>query len=229
VRHATLFSNVVEECRVRQQDRAVVLAGLGLFGIPVATIQMLSFELKSLSSLTSLINGQTSTQNAEIILLIFGFSVCLYAFYLLAPVLFRLSGATFFNLSLLAADVYGLVFAVFVLNADVTLWFPIAYVFIVSGIIVYSWNQPKPEADVVDTKPLPVGTTEMASTEPHEDGELAKKLSRRWSLVDSSSPVANNRRSIQQPITMESTISEEGLFIADAPMIPTKVLRGETV
>jgi len=141
---ATLYgvSNVWEEAAVRQFPVYHVLSQLGMFGSLVSGIQLVILERKQIAS---------TDWNAEIVGLILAFDVCLFTFYTLTPHLFRLAGATYFNLSLLTSDIYGLAFGVFLFGSSLTIWYPIAYVWIVFGILVYHLKSPTQRHAVADS------------------------------------------------------------------------------
>jgi len=132
---ATLFgfSNVLEEFMLRRHDFSEVLGQLGLFGTIISCVQLLVVERDEL------IHTKWSWPVIGLFVL---YNVACVSFYTLAPYLFRLAGATFFNLSLLTSDIYGLAVGVFLFNATMTFWYPIAYVWIVGGLIMYNLKQP---------------------------------------------------------------------------------------
>lgn len=55
-------------------------------------------------------------------LLLFGFGTFQFLFYSLVPVLMKLTSAVVFNLSLLTADIYTLLFGLFLFHYRVCVW-----------------------------------------------------------------------------------------------------------
>ena len=66
-----------------------------------------------------------------------GYTLLLSIFYSCAPLLFRLSSAAFFNISLLTANFWGTVIGVKVFHLHIHWMYPIAFVCIVGGNVVY--------------------------------------------------------------------------------------------
>ncbi|KNC46885.1 solute carrier family 35 [Thecamonas trahens ATCC 50062] len=135
---ATLYavSNVAQEFVVKSGDDARIefLGMLGLLGAPVSGLQVALLESSELMRLE---------WRYEVVLLIGGFSMALFTFYSLAPVLVRATSATFLNLSLLTADVYGLVVAIFLFAFSPSVMFVFSFFAIIFGIVVYNYHPPK--------------------------------------------------------------------------------------
>ncbi|KAF9894074.1 hypothetical protein FE257_009047 [Aspergillus nanangensis] len=66
-----------------------------------------------------------------------GYTLCLALFYCLAPMLFRLSSAAFFNISLLTMNFWGVIIGIEVFNYSVHWMYPIAFVLIIIGQLIY--------------------------------------------------------------------------------------------
>ncbi|KAF9208823.1 hypothetical protein BGZ49_007379 [Haplosporangium sp. Z 27] len=123
------FSNCGQEYLVRQMPMYEVVGQLGLWGTIINGIQLAILERQEL---------QNIEWNGKIVGWILGFDAAMFLMYSLSPLVFRLSSATFFNLSLLTSDFYGLLFGLFLFNAKINNIYPIAYVVIIVGIIVYN-------------------------------------------------------------------------------------------
>ncbi|RKP06049.1 solute carrier family 35 member SLC35F1/F2/F6, partial [Thamnocephalis sphaerospora] len=123
------FSNVLEEKLAGQFELPEVIGMLGLFGSIVSGIQLAILEREAL---------RTMPLDGAVVGYIIGFDICLFCLYSCAPILFRLSSATFFNLSLLTSDFYSLIVGLFVFNSQVNAWYSGAFVATVAGIIVYN-------------------------------------------------------------------------------------------
>ncbi|RVW48070.1 Solute carrier family 35 member F1 [Vitis vinifera] len=103
----TLFfalSNVGEEFCVKKKDRVEVVTMIGIFGLLVSVCEISIMELKSLESV------EWST---DIILGFVGYAVSTFLFYTIVPFLLQISGATWFNLSLLTSDMWAVVIRIF--------------------------------------------------------------------------------------------------------------------
>ncbi|KAF9924434.1 hypothetical protein FBU30_005588 [Linnemannia zychae] len=131
------LSNVGQEFLVRQRPIYEVVGQLGFWGAIVNGIQLAILERHELGSIT---------WTGEVVGYIIGFDIAMFLMYSVAPILLRLSSATFFNLSLLTSDFYGLLFGLFLFEAKINTVYPIAYVLIIIGIIVYNIREaPEPQ------------------------------------------------------------------------------------
>lgn len=66
-----------------------------------------------------------------------GYTLCLAFFYCLAPLMFRLASAAFFNISMLTMNFWGVVIGVEVFGYHIHWMYPIAFVCIILGQLVY--------------------------------------------------------------------------------------------
>ncbi|KAI9040602.1 DUF914 domain membrane protein [Aspergillus affinis] len=66
-----------------------------------------------------------------------GYTLCLSFFYCLAPLLFRLSSAAFFNISMLTMNFWGVIIGVKVFHYSIHYLYPIAFVLIIIGQLIY--------------------------------------------------------------------------------------------
>ncbi|KAF9169848.1 hypothetical protein BGX21_009646 [Mortierella sp. AD011] len=131
------FSNVGQEYLVRQMPMYEVVGQLGFWGTIINGIQLAILERSELKNIT---------WTGSVIGYIIGFDIAMFILYSVSPHLFRLSSATFFNLSLLTSDFYGLLFGLFLFQAKINKIYPIAYVVIIVGIIVYNiYPAPEPK------------------------------------------------------------------------------------
>ncbi|KAF9582428.1 hypothetical protein BGW38_000221 [Lunasporangiospora selenospora] len=134
---ATLYalSNVGQEFLVRQRPMYEVVGQLGFWATIINGIQLAILERKEIA---------TINWTPSVVGYIIGFDIAMFIMYSVSPILLRLSSATFFNLSLLTSDFYGLLFGIFLFNATINKIYPIAYVLIMLGIIIYN-VKPAPE------------------------------------------------------------------------------------
>ncbi|KAL5570432.1 hypothetical protein UlMin_027007 [Ulmus minor] len=128
---ATLYaiSNVSEEFLVKNADRVELMAMLGLFGAIVSAIQVAIFERDNLKSIH---------WTAGAALPFFGFSVAMFMFYSLVPILLKMNGSTMLNLSLLTSDMWAVVIRIFAYHEKVDWMYFLAFGAVVVGLVVYS-------------------------------------------------------------------------------------------
>ncbi|KAL1918164.1 uncharacterized protein VTP21DRAFT_3430 [Calcarisporiella thermophila] len=125
------ISNVAEEWMVRGGRIREVVGGLGLWGAIISGIQLVVLERNEILAIPWTFSA---------ISLILVFDVALVCLYSLAPVLFCLSSATFFNLSLLTSDFYGLLVAMIFFHIQANALYFLAFLTIVGGIFVYNMD-----------------------------------------------------------------------------------------
>lgn len=130
--------NVSQEYLVRNFDRFEFLTMLGLWGTIVSGLQVAIFERDEISSVGS---------QYQVILLVIGFSLCLFTLYSLVPVLLVLSSATFMNLSFLTSDVYTLFFGLFLFGYTLSWVYFVSFALVVVGLVLYNrYTPPSAEA-----------------------------------------------------------------------------------
>ncbi|XP_024037838.1 solute carrier family 35 member F1 isoform X3 [Citrus clementina] len=125
-------SNVGEEFFVKKKDRVEVVCMIGVYGLLVSAVQLSILELKSLESV------EWST---NILLGFAGYAASSFMFYTLAPFVLKLSGATMFNLSLLTADMWAVVFRICFYHQKVDWLYFLAFGIVVIGLIIYSTTE----------------------------------------------------------------------------------------
>ncbi|PVU98068.1 hypothetical protein BB559_001786 [Furculomyces boomerangus] len=123
------LSNILLEYIVRQRPVYETLGYLGVFGTIINGIQLVSLELNEIRSVSW--TAQAVGYNA-------GFVIFMFLFYSLTPYLFRITSATFFNLSILTSDVYILVISIFVFENKVSALYSIAFVLVVFGLLIFN-------------------------------------------------------------------------------------------
>lgn len=122
------MSNVAEEFLVSKRPLYEVVGQLGFWGMLINGVQCSIFDRRSL---------QKAKWSGRIGGYLTGYTLCLSLFYSLAPVLFRLASAAFFNISLLTANFWGVLIGIRVFGLRVHWMYPIAFVCIIGGQIVY--------------------------------------------------------------------------------------------
>ncbi|CAG8574028.1 10399_t:CDS:2 [Paraglomus brasilianum] len=146
------FSNVGEQYLVRKYPLYEVVGQLGFFATIINGIQLAILERDELKN---------THWNGRIVGLLIAFNIAMFCLYTGAPQLFRISSATFFNLSLITSDFYGLIFALFLFDQKMHGLYPLAYIMSIGGLIVYHIY---PESDPQPRKP-----TDEESPEPRSD------------------------------------------------------------
>lgn len=122
------LTNVAEEYLVSKRPIYEVLGQLSLYGMVIMGVQAAIFDRDSFRS---------AVWNSDVGGYLAGYTLCLSLFYSLAPLLFRLASAAFFNISLLTANFWGVVIGIEVLHLSIHWMYPIAFVLIMLGQIVY--------------------------------------------------------------------------------------------
>ena len=164
-------SNVIEERCLRRASSTQVLGFMGLFGSIVAGIQLAILEREEVSYIFS------TEPSFKFIGSFLGFNFVLFAFYSIIPWLYRLASATFGNLSLLTANFYGLLIGLLVYRYTANYVYFIAYIIIISGIVLYNYrfgfmernehvfgSNPDPEKGLQSTTTDTTGTTDTSSS-----------------------------------------------------------------
>ncbi|KAJ1896162.1 hypothetical protein LPJ81_004803 [Coemansia sp. IMI 209127] len=131
------LSNTTEEFIVRHRPQYETVAWLGFFGTIINGVQMAIIEHKKLSQLV---------WTKEVVGFTLGFDFVMFVLYTIVPFLFRMSSATFYNLSILTSDFYGLIFSKYMFHQKITAIYAGAFVLIVAGLLVYYVDpHPPPE------------------------------------------------------------------------------------
>ncbi|KAI1343565.1 solute carrier family 35 member F1 [Xylariaceae sp. FL0016] len=127
---ATLYglTNTAEEWFVSRRPAYEVLGFLGLFGMCINGVQAGIFDRASF---------RAATWNGAVIGYIVGYTLALFLFYSIVPFMLRIASAAFFNVSLLTGNFWGTIIGIHVLGYSVHFLYPIAFVLIVIGLIVY--------------------------------------------------------------------------------------------
>ncbi|XP_047334329.1 solute carrier family 35 member F1-like [Impatiens glandulifera] len=143
---ATLYavSNVSEEFLVKSADRVELMAMLGFFGAIVSACQISILERNELKSIH---------WSAGAALPFFGFSLAMFMFYSLVPILLKINGSTMLNLSLLTSDMWTVVIRIFAYHQKVDWMYFLAFAAVAVGLVVYSIDDKEEDqnrADVAD-------------------------------------------------------------------------------
>ncbi|CBX97412.1 hypothetical protein IAQ61_007170 [Plenodomus lingam] len=126
------LSNVFEEWLVSERPLYEVVGQLAWWGMFINGTQAGIFDRAAFRS---------ATWNAKVGGYLTGYTFILTLFYSLAPVLFRLSSAAFFNISLLTGSFWGVAIGVEVFGLSIHWMYPIAFVLIIIGQVIYFLRQ----------------------------------------------------------------------------------------
>ncbi|KAG5647830.1 hypothetical protein DXG03_007754 [Asterophora parasitica] len=135
---ATLYgiTNSSEEFLVRKRPLYEVVGQLGLYGTLINGIQASALEHKGM---------KTATWNSM---------TTMFILYTVAPIIYRLASSTYFNLSLLSSDFWGLLFGLFLYKYHPYWLYFVAFVVILGGLITYFWySTPEEQGNTDPTAP----------------------------------------------------------------------------
>ncbi|TRM65292.1 hypothetical protein BD626DRAFT_488292 [Schizophyllum amplum] len=135
------FTNATEEFFVRRRPLYEVVGAMGLFGFIICGAQAGGLEHQGMLEATW--NGATA-------LLFLTCCPAMFILYTVAPLLYRAASSTYYNISLLTADFYGLLFAHY---TPYWLYF-IAFITVILGLVIYFWHsRPEEQGDIVPAAP----------------------------------------------------------------------------
>lgn len=122
------LANVFEEYMLAERPLYEVLGQLGQFGVIINGVQAGIFDRASF---------QGAKWNPAVGGYLTGYTLALSLFYSIAPIIFRMGSAAFFNISLLTTNFWGVIVGTQVFGYTVHFLYPIAFVCIISGQIIY--------------------------------------------------------------------------------------------
>ena len=127
---ATLYgvSNVLEEFLVSKRPMYEVLGQLAFFGMIINGVQAGIFDRDAFHS---------ATWNGAVGGYLTGYTLLLFIFYTLAPIVFRMASAAFFNIGLLTGNFWAVIVGLHVFHLHIHWMYPIAFVLILGGHFVY--------------------------------------------------------------------------------------------
>jgi solute carrier family 35 protein F1/2 len=165
------LSNVFEEWFVSKRPMYEVLSMLGVFGMIINGVQAGIFDRASF---------QSATWDGQVGGYIVGYSLILFIFYCLAPIMLRMASAAFFDISLLTGNFWGVIIGIKVFGYTIYYLYPIAFVLIIVGLVVYflantvlgdskkAWLGKDQEDGVAG-----IGTAKLKAQKAAERGEVA--------------------------------------------------------
>eukprot|EP00258_Populus_trichocarpa_P036575 XP_024452594.1 solute carrier family 35 member F2 [Populus trichocarpa] len=154
------LSNVGEEFCVKKKGRVEVVTMIGVYGFLVSAVELSIVELKSLEAVA---------WSKDIVFAIAGYTVSMFLFYSLAPFVLKLSGATMFNLSILTADMWAVVFRVFFYHQQVDWLYFLSFAIVAIGLIIYSLTE---EGERGSSPAPPDGDSNAEYQVLHENAEV---------------------------------------------------------
>lgn len=124
------LSNAFQEFLVSKRPMYEVIGQLAFWGMIINGVQAGIFDRAAF-------RGMVEVYVPAIGGYIAGFDLLLFIFYSLAPIVFRMSSAAFFNISLLTGTFWGTIVGVQVFHLHVHWLYPVAFVLIIVGLFVY--------------------------------------------------------------------------------------------
>ncbi|KAF2144114.1 uncharacterized protein K452DRAFT_223886 [Aplosporella prunicola CBS 121167] len=122
------LANTLEEFLVSKRPIYEVIGQLSLWAIIINGVICAIFDRGSFA---------TATWNGDVAGYLVGYTLILFIFYSLTPIMFRLSSAAFFNISLLTGNFWGVIIGIHVFHYTVHYLYPIAFVLIIVGLFIY--------------------------------------------------------------------------------------------
>ncbi|CAG8673461.1 17924_t:CDS:2, partial [Acaulospora morrowiae] len=122
------ISNVMEEYLVRTRPWYEVLGQMGFWGTFISLIQIFVLERQEL------ITTEWNWQNASLLAAV---AIMMIIIYIGIPILFKLSSATFFNLSFLTSDFYSLAFSLILFHVVMHPLYPLAATCTLLGLVIF--------------------------------------------------------------------------------------------
>lgn len=120
--------NVAEEFFVSSRPVYEVLGQMSFFAMIINGAQAGIFDRNSF---------RHATWDGKVGGYLTGYTLCLTLFYCMVPLMLRLSSAAFFNISILTMNFWGVCIGVKVLHEHIHWMYPIAFVCIIVGQIIY--------------------------------------------------------------------------------------------
>ncbi|KAF5383522.1 hypothetical protein D9615_003591 [Tricholomella constricta] len=144
---ATLYgiTNASEEFLVRKRPLYEVVGQLGMYATLINGIQAAGLEHNGM---------KLASWNGMTIGLLVAYTAAMFILYTVAPIIYRLASSTYFNLSLLSSDFWGLLFGLFLYKYHPYWLYFVAFVVILGGLITYFWySTPEEQGNTAPTAP----------------------------------------------------------------------------
>ncbi|KAK1231034.1 hypothetical protein PQX77_005841 [Marasmius sp. AFHP31] len=124
------FTNATEELFVRKRPLYEVVGQLGFWGIIISACQVGGLEARDFKHHAW--NGATAG-------LLIAFTTGMLILYTVAPILYRMASSAYYNLSIISADFYGLLFGLFLYHYKPYWLYFISFAVTMIGLITYFW------------------------------------------------------------------------------------------
>lgn len=150
---ATLYglTNATEEFFVRNRPLYEVVGQLGMYGFIIDGIQAVGLEHKGMKQ---------ASWNGKNIGFLAAYTAAMFILYTVAPLIYRMASSTYYNLSLLTSDFWGLLFGLFLYHYHPYWLYFVAYVIILAGLITYFWySTPEEQGKTNPTAPAYIKAT----------------------------------------------------------------------
>ncbi|KAI0058948.1 DUF914-domain-containing protein [Artomyces pyxidatus] len=135
------FTNSTEEFFVRRSPLYEVVGQLGMWGTIISACQAAGLEHNDMVK---------ATWSGMNIGLLVAYTAAMLILYTVAPLLYRMASSTYYNLSLLSSDFYGLLFGLFLFHySPYWLYFP-AFTVVILGLIIYFWHSTPEQQGKID-------------------------------------------------------------------------------
>jgi len=126
------FSNTMEEFMSSKRPVYEVIGQLAFYGMIING---------AIAGIFDRSDFQTAVWNGQVAGYLVGYTLCLVLFYTLAPLLFRLASAAFFNISLFTVNFWNVIIGIDVFHLTIHWMYPIAFVLILVGHVVYYFGR----------------------------------------------------------------------------------------
>jgi len=126
------FSNTMEEFMSSKRPVYEVIGQLAFYGMIING---------AIAGIFDRSDFQTAVWNGQVAAYLVGYTLCLVLFYTLAPLLFRLASAAFFNISLFTVNFWNVIIGIDVFHLTIHWMYPIAFVLILVGHVVYYFGR----------------------------------------------------------------------------------------
>lgn len=122
------FSNTFEEFLVSERPIYEVLGNMGFWAVCINGVQLAIFERS---------NVRDAKWNGQVGGYLTGYALTMFLLYHLAPLMFRLGSAAFYNLNTLTSDFWSLLVGIEAFHYYVYWLYPVGFVFTIIGIVCY--------------------------------------------------------------------------------------------
>lgn len=139
------FNNATKEFLVRKRPLYEVLGQVSLYAMIINAIQASALEHDAM---------RKANWNGDVIGLLFAFTLALFIFYIVSPLIFRAASSVYLSISILSSDFYGLLFGLGLYRYRPYWLYFIAFTVIILGLITYFWHStPEEQGELNPQRP----------------------------------------------------------------------------